>query len=38
MATFDLKLTGGIVHLPSGPAQVDLGVREGKIVDYRMPE
>lgn len=33
MATFDLKLTGGIVHLPSGPAQVDLGVREGKIVE-----
>jgi dihydroorotase len=32
MATFDLKLTGGTVHLPSGPAQVDLGVRDGKIV------
>lgn len=32
MATFDLKLTGGTVHLPSGPAQVDVGVRDGKIV------
>lgn len=32
MATFDLKLTGGTVHLPSGPAQADIGVRDGKIV------
>ncbi|MEG3181970.1 dihydroorotase [Sphingomonas sp. LT1P40] len=32
MATFDLKLTGGTVHLPSGPAQVDVGVRDGKVV------
>ncbi|WP_343520485.1 dihydroorotase [Sphingomonas sp.] len=32
MATFDLKLTGGTVHLPSGPAQVDIGVRDGRIV------
>ena len=32
MATFDLKLTGGTVHLPSGPAQVDIGVRGGKII------
>lgn len=32
MATFDLKLTGGTVHLPSGPAQVDVGVRDGRIV------
>jgi dihydroorotase len=32
MATFDLKLTGGTVHLPSGPAQIDIGVRDGKIV------
>jgi len=32
MATFDLKLTGGTVHLPGGPAQVDIGVRDGKIV------
>lgn len=33
MATFDLKLVGGTVHLPSGPAQVDVGVRDGKIVE-----
>ena len=32
MATFDLKLTGGTVHLPGGPAMVDIGVRDGKIV------
>ncbi len=32
MATFDLKLTGGTVHLPGGPAQLDIGVRDGKIV------
>jgi dihydroorotase len=32
LATFDLKLTGGTVHLPSGPAQVDIGVRDGKVV------
>lgn len=32
MATFDLKLTGGTVHLPGGPAQIDIGVRGGKIV------
>ncbi|WP_447727945.1 dihydroorotase [Sphingomonas koreensis] len=32
MATFDLKLTGGIVHLPGGPARVDIGVRDGRIV------
>lgn len=32
MATFDLKLTGGTVHLPGGPAQVDIGVRDGRIV------
>lgn len=32
MATFDLKLTGGTVHLPGGPARVDIGVRDGKIV------
>ena len=31
MATFDLILTNGIVHLPSGPVQTDVGVREGKI-------
>ncbi|PKP94249.1 MAG: dihydroorotase [Alphaproteobacteria bacterium HGW-Alphaproteobacteria-16] len=33
MATFDLKLTGGTVHLPGGPARVDIGVRDGKIVE-----
>ncbi len=32
MATFDLKLVGGTVHLPSGPARVDVGVRDGKLV------
>ena len=32
MATFDLKLTGGTVHLPGGSARVDIGVRDGKIV------
>lgn len=32
MATFDLKLIGGTVHLPSGPARLDVGVRDGKIV------
>ncbi|MCP3731640.1 dihydroorotase [Sphingomonas sp. MG17] len=33
MATFDLKLTGGAVHLPSGPVHTDVGVRDGKIVE-----
>ncbi|RYY23351.1 MAG: dihydroorotase [Sphingomonadales bacterium] len=28
----DLKLTGGTVHLPGGPAHVDVGVTGGKIV------
>ena len=28
----DLKLTGGTVHLPGGPARVDVGVTGGKIV------
>ncbi|NML07157.1 dihydroorotase [Sphingomonas sp. G-3-2-10] len=32
MASVDLKLTGGTVHLPGGPAQVDVGVSGGKIV------
>jgi dihydroorotase len=32
MASVDLKLTGGTVHLPGGPAQVDIGVRGGRIV------
>ncbi|MGN6374249.1 MAG: dihydroorotase [Sphingomonas sp.] len=31
MATFDLKLTGGTVHLPGGPVRADVGVRDGKI-------
>jgi dihydroorotase len=31
MATFDLKLTGGRVHLPGGPVTADVGVRDGKI-------
>lgn len=28
----DLKLTGGTVYLPGGPAQVDVGVSAGRIV------
>ena len=32
MASVDLKLTGGTGHLPGGPAQVDVGVRGGKVV------
>ncbi|MCW3846417.1 dihydroorotase [Sphingomonas sp. LB-2] len=32
MASVDLKLTGGIVHLPGGPAAVDIGVTGGRIV------
>ncbi|WP_174292508.1 dihydroorotase [Sphingomonas bacterium] len=28
---YDLKLTGGTVHLPGGPATVDLGIRDGRI-------
>jgi dihydroorotase len=32
MATFDLKLTGGTVHLPGGPVRADVGVRDGRIV------
>lgn len=32
MASIDLKLTGGRVHLPSGPAHVDVGVSGGRIV------
>jgi len=28
----DMKLTGGRVHLPGGAAEVDVGVRDGKIV------
>ena len=29
--TYDLKLSGGTVHLPGGPAKVDVYVREGRI-------
>jgi dihydroorotase len=32
MASVDLKLTGGTVHLPGGPARVDVGVSGGRIV------
>ncbi len=28
----DLKLKGGRVHLPSGPAETDVGVKDGRIV------
>ena len=28
----DMKLTGGRVHLPGGAAEVDVGLRDGKIV------
>ena len=31
MATFDLLLTHGTVHLPGGPEVIDVGVRVGKI-------
>ncbi|UYY57543.1 dihydroorotase [Sphingomonas sp. S2-65] len=32
MAQIDLKLTGGRVHLPGGPAEVDVGISGGRIV------
>ena len=32
MASVDLKLKGGRVHLPGGPADVDVGVTAGRIV------
>ena len=32
MANVELKLRGGRVHLPSGPAEVDVGISGGKIV------
>lgn len=31
MASFDLKLAGGTVHLPGGPAAQDLWVRDGRV-------
>nr|WP_295671701.1 dihydroorotase [Sphingomonas sp.] len=37
MATFDLILTGGTVHLPSGPVQASVGVRGGKIAAIGAP-
>ncbi|MGK6354490.1 dihydroorotase [Sphingomonas sp. DT-207] len=32
MASVDLKLKGGRVHLPGGPAEVEVGVTAGRIV------
>ena len=32
MTSVDLKLSGGRVHLPGGPAEIDVGVRDGRIV------
>jgi dihydroorotase len=32
MASVDLKLRGGRVHLPGGPAEVEVGVTDGRIV------
>lgn len=32
MATYDLMLTGGIVHTPGGPVAADVGVTGGRIV------
>ncbi len=29
--TYDLKLSGGTVHLPGGPAKVDVFVSDGRI-------
>ena len=31
MASFDLKLAGGTVHLPSGPAETDVWVTDGRV-------
>ncbi|WP_422515202.1 dihydroorotase [Sphingomonas sp. 3-13AW] len=31
VASFDLKLAGGTVHLPSGPAETDLWVTDGRV-------
>jgi dihydroorotase len=31
VASFDLKLAGGTVHLPSGPAAADLWVRDSRV-------
>ena len=32
MTNVDLKLKGGRVHLPGGPAEVEIGVTGGRIV------
>jgi len=32
-SAFDLKLVGGIVHLPGGPVRADIGVRGGRIAE-----
>lgn len=37
MALYDLLLTGGTVHLPSGPVQANVGVRGGKIAAIGAP-
>jgi dihydroorotase len=31
VASFDLKLAGGTVHLPSGPAETDVWVTDGRV-------
>ena len=31
MASYELKLTGGTVHMPSGPVSADIGVTDGRI-------
>ncbi|QNA86526.1 dihydroorotase [Sphingomonas sp. So64.6b] len=38
MAKFDLMLTNGTVHLPAGPVQASIGVRDGKIVELGAPD
>ena len=35
--TYDLKLSGGTVHLPGGPVTADVGVRNGRIVAIGEP-
>ena len=31
MASYDLRLAGGTVHLPGGPVRTDIGVRDGRV-------
>ena len=38
MAKFDLMLTNGTVHLPAGPVQASIGVRDGRIVELGAPD